>query len=75
MLKHERLADWLEEIRSLCEPDSLVICNGSTEEYNQMMNLLLKSGAARKLNETKRPNTKTNKRRMAQVATGDAACR
>ena len=68
MLKHERLADWLEEIRSLCEPDSLVICNGSTEEYNQMMNLLLKSGAARKLNETKRPNSYLVRSDPADVA-------
>ena len=68
MLKHERLADWLEEIRSLCEPDSLVICNGSTEEYNRMMSLLLKSGAARKLNETKRPNSYLVRSDPADVA-------
>ena len=68
MLKNERLADWLQEIRSLCEPDSLVICNGSSQEYSQMMNLLLKSGAAKKLNEVKRPNSYLVRSDPADVA-------
>ena len=68
MLKNERLADWLEEIRSLCKPNSLVICNGSSQEYSQMMNLLLKSGAAKRLNEAKRPNSYLVRSDPADVA-------
>ena len=68
MLKHERLAAWLEEIGSICKPDSLVLCDGSETEYNNMMELLLESGAASKLNETKRPNSYLIRSDPADVA-------
>ncbi|MBA59725.1 MAG: phosphoenolpyruvate carboxykinase (GTP) [Gammaproteobacteria bacterium] len=68
MLKHERLAAWLEEIRSICKPDSIVLCDGSETEYNNMMELLLESGAASKLNETKRPNSYLIRSDPADVA-------
>ena len=57
MLKHEKLAAWLEDIKKLCQPESLVICDGSESEYNRMWDLLLEAGVAKKLNESKRPNS------------------
>ncbi len=57
MLKHEKLAAWLDEMKALCQPDHIVICDGSTEEYDRMWDLLVAAGAAKKLNEEKRPNS------------------
>ena len=57
MFKHKKLATWLEDIEALCQPEEVVICDGSTEEYNRMWDLLVGSGVARKLNEAKRPNS------------------
>ena len=48
MLKHNKLAAWLEEMKDLCQPDAVVICDGSTDEYNRMWGLLLDAGVAKK---------------------------
>ncbi len=57
MLKHKKLATWIEEIQALCQPDEMVICDGSKDEYNRMCHLLLEAGVAKKLNGNKRPNS------------------
>ena len=57
MLKHNKLAAWLEKMKDLCQPDAVVICDGSTQEYNRMWGLLLDAGVAKKLNEEKKPNS------------------
>ena len=57
MLKNKKLASWLKDIEALCQPDNVVICDGSSQEYDRMWDLLVGSGAARKLNEEKRPNS------------------
>jgi phosphoenolpyruvate carboxykinase (GTP) len=68
MLKHKTLASWLEEMKNLCQPDDMIICDGSTDEYNQMWNLLLDAGVAKKLNENKRPNSYLVRSDPADVA-------
>jgi len=68
MLKHKKLAAWLEDVESLCQPDQVVICDGSKEEYNRMWDLLVGSGVARKLNEAKRPNSYLVRSNPADVA-------
>ena len=68
MLKHQKLAAWLEEMRDLCQPDDVVICDGSESEYNRMWELLLKAGVAKKLNEEKRPNSYLVRSDPADVA-------
>ena len=57
MLKNKHLQNWLEQMKTLCQPDEVVICDGSTEEYDRMWDLLVKAGAAKKLNEEIRPNS------------------
>ena len=68
MLKHQKLATWLEDIKALCQPEAVVICDGSTEEYDRMWELLVGSGVARQLNEEKRPNSYLVRSDPADVA-------
>ncbi|KAA0889823.1 phosphoenolpyruvate carboxykinase (GTP) [Oryzomonas rubra] len=56
-VKNEQLRKWVEEVAALCEPDAIHWCDGSDEEYDNLCNLLVKSGTFRKLNEAKRPNS------------------
>ena len=57
MTPHPQLNVWIEEIRTLCQPDHIQLCDGSPEEYQQMMGLLTASGVAKPLNPAKRPNS------------------
>lgn len=57
MTPHQRLNRWIEEITSLCEPDAVQLCDGSPEEYQQMMASLTATGVAKPLNPEKRPNS------------------
>jgi phosphoenolpyruvate carboxykinase (GTP) len=68
MLKHKKLAAWLDEMKTLCQPDAVVICDGSESEYNEMWELLQKAGVAKKLNEAKRPNSYLVRSDPADVA-------
>jgi phosphoenolpyruvate carboxykinase (GTP) len=68
MLQNKQLQAWLEEMKTLCQPDDVVICNGSKEEYDQMWEQLVGSGAAKKLNEEKRPNSYLVRSDPADVA-------
>ena len=54
---NEQLLKWVEEIAGLCEPDKIHWCDGSQEEYDELCNLLVKSGTFKKLNPEKRPNS------------------
>lgn len=54
-VKNEKLSNWIKEVADLCQPDNIYICNGSREEYDQMIETLLKSGIAIPLKT--RPNS------------------
>ena len=54
---NQRLNAWVEEVKALCEPDAVRWCNGSQKEYDQMVELMVEGGTARKLDEAKRPNS------------------
>jgi phosphoenolpyruvate carboxykinase (GTP) len=45
-ITHEKLNRWIRETAALCEPQSIYVCDGSKEEYNRMIDMLLKSGIA-----------------------------
>jgi len=68
MVKHKQLAAWLEEMKTLCQPDDVVLCDGSKEEYDRMWELLVDAGVAKKLNEAKRPNSYLVRSDPADVA-------
>ena len=41
----------------LTEPDQVVWCDGSQEEYDRMFELMLASGTAERLDPARRPNS------------------
>jgi len=55
-------------MQALCQPDQIVICDGSQDEYDRMWQLLLDAGAAIKLDEAKRPNSYLVRSDPADVA-------
>ena len=52
-----QVTNWVQEIASLTQPDSIFWCDGSEAEDKYMKDLLVASGAARWLNPAKRPNS------------------
>jgi phosphoenolpyruvate carboxykinase (GTP) len=48
---NKKLLDWVAEIETMCTPDQVVWCDGSTEEYDRLMAEMVESGASIKLNE------------------------
>jgi len=52
-IKHERLAKWVQEVADMCRPDAISWCDGSTEEYDRLMDLMVKAGMATPLKKRK----------------------
>jgi phosphoenolpyruvate carboxykinase (GTP) len=50
-----KLNQWVQECATLCQPDSVYWCDGSTAEYNRLMQQMVASGMAIPLK--KRPNS------------------
>jgi phosphoenolpyruvate carboxykinase (GTP) len=57
MTAHTKLSAWIEEIRTLCQPEDVRLCNGSQAEYDELCGLLVAQGTFKKLNPKKRPNS------------------
>jgi phosphoenolpyruvate carboxykinase (GTP) len=55
MMAHTGLQKWVQEIETMCKPKAVHWCNGSKEEYDSMMQLLVDAGSAVPLK--KRPNS------------------
>jgi phosphoenolpyruvate carboxykinase (GTP) len=55
--KNQKLLAWVSEVESLCQPDSVEWCDGSQAEYDRLMQLMVETGMATKLDERKRPNS------------------
>jgi phosphoenolpyruvate carboxykinase (GTP) len=55
--KHARLSEWVEEVASLTQPDSVHWCDGSAEEYDRLCQELVDAGTCDKLSDAKRPNS------------------
>lgn len=56
-LKNRRLQQWIEEMKILCQPDAVHICDGSEEEYEKLCERLVNAGTFIRLNPKKRPNS------------------
>jgi len=52
---HKKLNAWVEEVRVLCRPESIVWCDGSQREYDEMIRISLETGVAKLLNPEKLP--------------------
>ena len=54
---HERLVNWVSEVATLTEPDSIVWCDGTAEESAQLCSRMVVGGSLIRLNPNKRPNS------------------
>jgi len=57
MSENKKLNAWVQEIVQLCKPDAVHWCDGSDAENDMLIQRMLDAGTARKLNESKRPNS------------------
>ncbi|MFQ3598048.1 MAG: phosphoenolpyruvate carboxykinase (GTP) [Chloroherpetonaceae bacterium] len=48
---------WLNEVVELCKPNDVRFCDGSQEEYDELCELMVRSGTFKRLNPEKRPNS------------------
>ena len=54
-IKHAKIKAWIEEIKKMCTPDAVHICDGTKEEYDTLMQKMVASGLATPLK--KKPNS------------------
>jgi len=55
--RHVELLRWVRETAELTEPDRVVWCDGSADEWRRITDLLVASGTFVRLNEEKKPNS------------------
>ncbi len=54
---NRKLLAWVDEVAALTTPDTVVWCDGSAEEYEQLCRLLVDGGTFRRLSDAKRPHS------------------
>ncbi len=65
---HKQLSAWVGEVAQLCQPDGVHWCDGSHEEYQAMLQLMVLTGTAIRLADDKRPNSILVRSSPADVA-------
>ena len=65
---HRRLNDWVAEVAELTQPDRVVWCDGSDEEWTRLTQELVEAGTLIKLDEATKPNSF-----LARTDPGDVA--
>jgi phosphoenolpyruvate carboxykinase (GTP) len=56
-VRNKGFKSWLNEVVELCKPDDVRFCDGSQEEYDELCELMVRSGTFKRLNPEKRPNS------------------
>src|SRR6516165_8879430 len=67
-IKHQALAQWVKDVAEMCRPDRVHLCDGSEQEYQLMLRLMVQAGTANPLNPEKRPNSIFVRSNPADVA-------
>jgi len=62
------LTEWVEQLAELCKPDRVHWCDGSADEYQTMLRLMVQTGVAIPLDAAKRPNSILVRSNPADVA-------
>lgn len=50
-VRHPKLIAWVEEIANLTKPAKIEWCDGSEEEYQRLIDLMIANGTMQKLNQ------------------------
>ena len=56
-VKHPRLIEWVRGVVAHTQPDQVVWCDGSQEEYDRLCELMVEAGTMQRLDPVKRPNS------------------
>ena len=56
-IKHAKLVKWVNEIAALTTPDAVVLCDGSKEQYDELVQGCVDAGLCVRLNEEKKPHS------------------
>ncbi|MCX7979186.1 MAG: hypothetical protein N2578_09305, partial [Bdellovibrionaceae bacterium] len=57
IVRNPELELWVQEIAALTNPEAIHWCDGSEEENQSLLDLMVAQGTLRKLNPQKRPNS------------------
>lgn len=57
MTKNQKLNQWVKEWAEWCQAEKVYLCDGSEEENQRLLDEMVSSGMAVKLNESKRPGS------------------
>ncbi len=57
MIISKKVEKWVKEWSDLCQPDAVHWCDGSAEENQKLLDMMVSTGMAVKLNEAKRPGS------------------
>ena len=56
-IKNNKLKAWVADVARLTQPDRVVWCDGSQQEYDRLCDELVRAGTFRRLNAVKRPGS------------------